>query len=204
MRSHSAREPPRSAPPRTRRWPRWRDCAPPTSAGSGAGGRRVATRQQRLEQERPRAQPGLEDRRDRGGDRTAQLGVRRGEVAERHRQRYPAAPSPRPASRPRSPRSAHRTAATRRSSRRGPSGEDLLLRLGEQFLAIAAHVLQVMAAEVKAIPVEQLLGTLVAERSPLELKNRSVVSIAVDCSWAFSSGRRRRIARIGGESERRV
>ena len=43
-RSHSGPGPPRAAPARTRRWLRWRGCAPPASWGSGAGDRRPPCR----------------------------------------------------------------------------------------------------------------------------------------------------------------
>jgi hypothetical protein len=53
-------------------------------------------------------------------------------------------------------------------------GDDLLLRLREQVRPVAADVAQVVAASLEAIRGEQLLGSLVVERGPLELEEQEL------------------------------
>ena len=84
-------------------------------------------------------------------------------------------------------------------------GEDLLLGLAEQVLAVAAHVAQVVAAEVQPLAREQLLGALVCERGPLQLEEQQRgLDRGLLLLHALQQRPVGRVGGVGGEAQRGV
>ena len=75
-------------------------------------------------------------------------------------------------------------------------GEELLLGLGEQVRAVAAHRAQVVAHGVEAVGGQQLVGALVVERGPLELEEQQ---LRLDRGGALLHAREQRaVGGVGG------
>ena len=123
--------------------------------------------EQRVEDERARAQARLERARD-----------RRRRLSRRTSRDGDASRDERDVERDASRRAATSIAEVSSSNSRAQAlragdrllVEDPLLRLGQQVRAVAARGAQVVAAEVEAVVREQLVDALVGERGPLELE----------------------------------
>ena len=73
------------------------------------------------------------------------------------------------------------------------------------MLAVAAHVAQVMAAEVKALAREQLLGALVGQRRPLQLEEQQRrLDRGLPLLHLLQQRAVRRLGGVGREAQRRV
>ena len=128
--------------------------------------------QQRVEDERARAQPGLQRGGDGLGARAALLAVGRHEPRERgvERDRLVLAGQ---VDLDRRDLLAEQ-ARPGRAARDALLGEDLLLGLGEQVRAVAARRAQEVARGVQAVGGHELVGALVVERRPLELEEQQL------------------------------
>jgi hypothetical protein len=87
-------------------------------------------------------------------------------------------------------------------SRHGLLGQHLLLGLAQQVLAVAAHVMQMVAREIQSLALHQLLRALLGQRGPLQIKKKELRldrrSLLLHALQQRTAGW---IGRVGGEAQ---